>query len=97
MDGQLREFKKGSAILSIELDAPLVPVGITGTFEAWPRGGKPRAHPVRIRVGDPIHPDRYREAADPYTRINEDLRSAVSALLDSEPRNGDATGNTPGS
>jgi long-chain acyl-CoA synthetase len=85
-DGGLTEFKKGAAILSIELNAPLVPVGLNGTFEAWPRGGKLKAHPVDIRIGDPIHPERYRDAPDPYTAINDDLKAAVAGLLDGAGR-----------
>ena len=82
-DGHLTEFKKGAAILSAELNAPLVPVGVNGTYEAWPRGGKLKAHPVRISIGKPIHPENYKDAADPYTAINNDLKAAVAGLLDS--------------
>ncbi len=80
--GNLTKFKKGSAILSIELNVPLVPVGIRGTFEAWPRGGKLRAHPVEIVVGDPIYPEEFRKTRDPYAAINEALRNAVTGLLE---------------
>ena len=80
--GNLTKFKKGSAILSIELNVPLVPVGIRGTFEAWPRGGKLRAHPVEIVVGDPIYPEEFRKSRDPYAAINEALRNAVTGLLE---------------
>ena len=82
IDGNLTEFKKGSAILSIELGAPLVPVGMKGTFEAWPRGGSLRAHPVEIVFGDPIMPDAFADAPDPHAAINEALREAVTDLLE---------------
>ena len=82
-DGGLTEFKKGSAILSTELNAPLVPVGINGTYEAWPRGGKLKWHPVEIRIGDPIDPEKYRNDPDPYTSVNNALKEAVRGLLDS--------------
>jgi long-chain acyl-CoA synthetase len=82
-DGGLTQFKKGSAILSTELNAPIVPVGINGTYQAWPRGGKLKAHPVEIRIGDPIYPEKYRDRADPYSELNNDLKAAVAALLDS--------------
>jgi long-chain acyl-CoA synthetase len=81
IDGRLTTFKKGSAILSVELDAPLVPVGIIGTFEAWPRGGRVRPHPVRYRIGDPIDPKRFAGEADPYRAINVALLEAVSGLI----------------
>ena len=45
-DGKIKEFKKGVAIIAKELNVPLVPVAITGTFEMmrpgqlFPRPGK---------------------------------------------------------
>ena len=38
IDGSPKVFKKGAAILSIHLQAPIVPVAIEGFYEAWPRG-----------------------------------------------------------
>lgn len=39
-DGQIGEFKKMFAILSKELNVPVVPVAINGAFEALPKGKK---------------------------------------------------------
>jgi long-chain acyl-CoA synthetase len=85
ISGKLTKFKKGSAILSVELDAPIVPVGIVGTFEAWPRGGKVRPHPVTYRFGDPIDPKRFSGEPDPYDAVNSALRDAVSSLIEKTP------------
>ena len=82
IDGRLTAFKKGAAILAVELGVPLIPVGIRGTFEAWPRGGSPRAHPVDMHIGNPIHPEAFSEAADPYESINDALREAIAGLLE---------------
>ena len=81
MSGKLTKFKKGSAILSVELDAPIVPVGIVGTFEAWPRGGKLRSHPVTYRIGDPIDPQEFAGEPDPYEAVNTALRDRVASLI----------------
>ncbi|MCX5658024.1 MAG: AMP-binding protein, partial [Candidatus Omnitrophica bacterium] len=37
IDGKVKEFKKGIGILAKELNIPLVPVCITGSYESWPR------------------------------------------------------------
>lgn len=79
-DGNLTEFKKGASILSMELNVPIVPVGIRGTFEAWPRGGELQAHPVEIVIGDPIYPDGS-ESGDRYTVLNDTLKDAIGKLL----------------
>ena len=80
-DGNLTDFRKGASILSVELDVPIVPVGISGTFEAWPRGGDLRAHPVEITIGDPIYPNGGGNSADPYAMLNDALKEAVAGLL----------------
>ncbi len=56
-DRELLEFKRFFAILSIELDIPVVPVVLDGTFEAMPAGKLfPRPAPVIIKYLDPIYP-----------------------------------------
>ncbi len=55
IDGNVKEFKKGVGILAKELDIPLVPVLITGSYESWPRTKPlPRAHPIKITFGKPF-------------------------------------------
>ncbi len=57
-DRELLEFKRFFAILSIELDIPVVPVVLDGTFEAMPAGKLfPRPAPVIIKYLDPIYPN----------------------------------------
>ena len=80
-DGGLTEFKKGASILSVELNVPIVPVGIRGTFEAWPRGGSLRPHPVEIAIGNPIRPKGLDASANPYKRLNDALKDAVAQLV----------------
>ena len=55
IDGNIKEFKKGVGILAKELDVPLVPVLITGSYESWPRTKPfPRAYPIKITFGKPF-------------------------------------------
>jgi long-chain acyl-CoA synthetase len=80
IDGNIDEFRKGSAILAFELGVPIVPVGIRGSFEAWPRGGSLRLHPIEFHFGDPIDPKAFANTSDPYAAITETLRSKVREL-----------------
>jgi 1-acyl-sn-glycerol-3-phosphate acyltransferase len=80
IDGHVAEFKKGAAILAYELGVPIIPVGIRGSFEAWPRGGKLRLHPIEFHFGAPIDPRAYSRAADPYAAITDKLRDEVKLL-----------------
>ena len=55
-DGRLQEAHDGAAVLALRTGAPIVPVGIAGSFDRWPRGQK-LPHPggrVTVRVGSPF-------------------------------------------
>ncbi|MGK2850204.1 MAG: lysophospholipid acyltransferase family protein [Candidatus Limnocylindrales bacterium] len=55
-DGALQDARDGAAFLALRTGAPIVPVGITGSFDVWPRGQK-LPHPggrVIARVGTPF-------------------------------------------
>jgi len=54
-DGKLQEAREGAAHLLIQSRTPIVPVGLIGFFEAWPRHRKlPRLARCQIRIGKPI-------------------------------------------
>lgn len=64
IDGGVKTFRKGAAILSQQLGVPIVPVAIDGMFEIWPRT-RPlhwrkllpwSGHRTMLCVGDPLPP-----------------------------------------
>ena len=65
-DGRLHRGHTGPARLARRTGAPLVPVGLIGTRDIQPPGARaPRPfRPCEIRIGRPIHVDRYRDRAD---------------------------------
>jgi 1-acyl-sn-glycerol-3-phosphate acyltransferase len=80
IDGTLRPFRKGPAILATELRVPVVPVAIEGTYEVWRRGSSEvRLHPVKIRFGKPLVPTSDKESSDAF---NQRLLDAVEQLLE---------------
>src|SRR5262249_23207086 len=56
VDGKLRPFKKGAAVLAIDAQVPLVPLAVAGAYEITPKGGLwvRSGRPIVLRVGDPI-------------------------------------------
>ncbi len=80
IDGRVGDFKKGAAILAYELGVPIVPIGIRGTFEAWPREGSFRFHPVEVHFGKPIDPRVFGQDSDPYAAITARLQQDVKRL-----------------
>src|SRR4029453_4507255 len=57
-DGSLQQAHDGVASLALRPGAPLVPLGIAGSNQVWPRGHKiphPGGH-VTVRIGRPFRP-----------------------------------------
>jgi long-chain acyl-CoA synthetase len=80
IDGTPKVFKKGAAILSVHLQAPIVPVAIEGFYEAWPRGKKffQKFSHLKIAFGDPIQPPPESEASEAaYDQLTAKLRARV--------------------
>jgi len=80
IDGAPKIFKKGAAILSIHMQAPIVPVAIDGFQEVWPRGKKffQKFAPVKMKFGDPIIPPPESEASEAaYEQLTADLKARV--------------------
>lgn len=71
VSGELGEFRKGAAVLAQELQVPVVPVGITGTYAAWPAGGRLRLGRVVVEFGRPLQ----------AVQDIEEVRQAVAELL----------------
>jgi 1-acyl-sn-glycerol-3-phosphate acyltransferase len=81
-DGELGELKPGIAALASRAGVPVVPAGLAGTFEAWPRGARlPRPRAIRVHYGEAIAADSLRglEPAAVVARLAEGLRSSVEA------------------
>ena len=56
-DGKLHEFKKGVGIIARELNVPIVPVAIRGTYEMLAPGKTvPVPAKVTVTFGKPIFP-----------------------------------------
>ena len=90
-DGELQVFKKGVAILARELQIPIVPAVIHGSFDAWSKvGDKIRLKPISITFGKPLLPpstdqdsERTREQLDQeYARFTQQIRDSISMLFD---------------
>jgi long-chain acyl-CoA synthetase len=88
-DGRLQPFKKGAAILARELEVPIVPVAIRGSFHAWSKV-RPGIHaaPITITFGRPFGAAATSAEGDresEYAEITRRLKEAVEELM-GEPR-----------
>jgi 1-acyl-sn-glycerol-3-phosphate acyltransferase len=58
--GQLQEPEPGVALIALKAKVPILPVGIRGAYEAFPRGAKfPRPYQITVTFGKPFRIDEY--------------------------------------
>lgn len=84
-DGRLQEFRDGAFKLACEAGCPVIPVVISGTYDALPKHGAMLREPMRarVRVLDPLHPADHEGSP---ARLREAARAAIAAALPPEGR-----------
>ncbi|MEA3419016.1 MAG: 1-acyl-sn-glycerol-3-phosphate acyltransferase [Campylobacterota bacterium] len=80
-DGKLLPFKRFYAILAKELDVPIVPVLLDGTFEAL-KAGKLFPRPVKVRIE--YLPSVYPEDSS-HEQINAKVKTAIKEAMLKKP------------
>jgi 1-acyl-sn-glycerol-3-phosphate acyltransferase len=94
-DGKLQPARSGIGLTVIKSDAPVVPVRVFGTFEAYGRHLKfPRPHRVIVKYGQPLDFEKLRVEArvcakarlkEIYQQVADDIMAAIAKL---EPQEG---------
>jgi len=93
-DGGLQELMAGVTLLVKKVKAPIVPVGIAGAFDSWPREAKwPTAAPVflppwagtiGVSIGEPIDPTTLQHLG------RDGMLAAVRSAIDRQWRHADS-------
>lgn len=84
-DGRLQEARPGTVRLALKAGVPVVPVGISGSYEAWPRwSSRPQLLPVRVHFGPALEFPRLdrradREAVRPQATVR--IMQAIDELV----------------
>ena len=84
-EGELRPAKAGAGMLAVLSGAAVVPVYITGSGRAWPRGRRwPRRSEVTVTFGPPLSfvGDGTRARKERYAEASRVMRAAIAALRD---------------
>jgi len=83
--GEMQPFQRGVAVLLKRSKCPVLPVAVSGVFEAWPRGKKPRLFPRRVvvRFGEAIpHDDLLKEGGEAAVKRLEDVIGGMLAEIE---------------
>ena len=87
--GELQAFKPGIGVLGVELDAPLIPVHLRGTFASLPKGRSlPLPAHISVRIGPPVNLDALKRergstpATELYRRAAAEVRARIVALAE---------------
>jgi len=84
-DGKLGSAYSGMALMALKSGVPVVPIGISGSFEAWPRTRKfVKFSPITVRIGEPIDFSAQCEAKITREALDEvagKIMSSVKSLL----------------
>ena len=86
-DGELHAFKKGAAILAVELDLMIVPVALDGLYKVWARSSrKISLAKVKVRFGKPFSPkeivDASMDGETKYQAVTEHLKQQIQTMID---------------
>lgn len=86
LDGNIQEFKKGLGIIIKELNIPVIPLYIKGSFKAWPAYKiLPKPNKITIAIGKKLSPQelvgqRQKDDIDIYKNIMHTLREKIIEL-----------------
>jgi 1-acyl-sn-glycerol-3-phosphate acyltransferase len=83
LTGEIQAARPGIGMVIAKTLAPVVPMRIFGSYEAWPKGGKLKHAPITVVVGKPLYfsaedfPQNDRAA---YQRASERVLAAIADL-----------------
>lgn len=85
-DGRIQPFRNGTlrvALAAMDSGIPVIPVGISGMFEVWPRWAGPIRgnHDITLRFGEPL---RVNLPASELGALHDGIASASSRISDFE-------------
>ncbi len=89
-DGNMQPARSGIGLTVVKSNAPVVPVRVFGTYEAWGRHMKlPRPRPVAVKYGEPMRfdalADEARTCSKPrlkeiYQQIADEIMRTIASL-----------------
>ena len=83
LNGQIQQARPGIGMIIARTLVPVVPMRIFGSFEAWPKGGKIKPHPITVVVGKPLRfakEDFATSNRETYQKASERVLATIAAI-----------------
>jgi 1-acyl-sn-glycerol-3-phosphate acyltransferase len=83
LTGQIQPARPGIGMIIAKTLAPVVPMRIFGSFQAWPKGGNIKRCPITVVVGKPIRfkrEDFVGKSGEGYQKIGEQVLATIAAI-----------------
>ena len=82
-DGLLQPLRRGTVRLILKAGVAVVPCGVSGSFQAWPRWSRrPRRSPIHLRFGTPINFGRHDTRAEREAVLDDAMERLEMVLAD---------------
>jgi len=86
--GEMKEGQAGVGLIAAKCRAKIQPVYIHGSYEAWPKGGKYRLHPITVVIGEAFDlPDELKnsKSKDVYQKVSDLMVEKIAGLKEQIP------------
>lgn len=82
LDGKLRPAQPGAIAIALKAGVPIIPIGIVGTFEVLPPGGRLTPAPIAIAAGPPLYYPHLAGRADKQAlrHVGDEVMRAIAHL-----------------
>ena len=83
LTGQIQHARPGIGMIIAKTLAPVVPMRIFGSFQAWPKGGTIQPCPITVVVGKPIRFKKEEfdgKSREAYQKIGEQVLATIAAI-----------------
>lgn len=80
-DGELQRPRLGALRLILKAGVPVIPTGITGSYDAWPRWSRtPKHAKIRISFGEPLHFEAVHDKTKREALLDETGHTIMTAI-----------------
>jgi len=82
-DGRLQKAQPGIGMIALKTSAPIVPVGILGSYQAWPSDKVTlRRSPIKLIIGKPLSLfEQWEGSGREYQKASDMIHASLEACL----------------